>query len=97
MIAVCDFLDEVHVGVLHHDVEVLHGVDGFQLGPVFEPDDLLTGYEKVVLVSGVEKTLNGLAVTDRQADRYRYTDIQMYKARIYLLQKARERKTKRIV
>lgn len=42
-VAVCDFPDEVHVGVLHHDVEVLHGVDGFQLGPVFEPDDLGTG------------------------------------------------------
>lgn len=41
LVAVRDFPDEVHIGVLDHDVEVLHGVDGFELGPVFEPDDLL--------------------------------------------------------
>lgn len=43
LIPLRDLLYKVHVGILHHDVEMLHGMYGFQLRPVFEPDDLLEG------------------------------------------------------
>ena len=43
LIPLRDLLYKVHVGILHHDVKVLHGMYGFQLRPVFEPDDLFAG------------------------------------------------------
>ena len=42
LIPLRDLVYKLHIGILHHDVEVLHGMDGFQLGPVFEPDDLFS-------------------------------------------------------
>lgn len=40
-VAVCNLLDELGVWVEEHDVEVLHGMNRLQSGPVLEPHDLV--------------------------------------------------------
>lgn len=39
-VSIGDLPEELGIGVVQHDVEVLDGMDGLQGGPVLEPDNL---------------------------------------------------------